>query len=98
MRIMLISAVATLLLGILALAQAGLPPRAVSVPETLPQHQTLPRKSDGIHMWRRAAIRVMPLDMVSHRRATLGSLRTKVALAETQAMKFSTRDPLVREQ
>jgi hypothetical protein len=98
MRIMFFSAVALLVITILALAQAGSPPSAVSVPETLPQHQTLPRNGDGIHMWRKAAIRVMPLDMVSHHRATLDSLRTQVALAERESMKFTTRDPLVREQ
>lgn len=98
MRIMLISLLATLLVAILALAQTGSPPQPPSIPETLPQYQTFPRGGDGIHMWRRAAIRVEPMDLVSHHRATLDSLRDKVALAETAAMKLSTRDPLVREQ
>lgn len=98
MRIMIFSFLATLLVTILALAQTGSPPKPLSVPETLPQYQTFPRSGDGIHMWRTAAIRVMPLDLVSHNRATLDSLRNQVALAETEAMKLSTRDPLVREQ
>lgn len=98
MRIVLFSFLAILLVAILAFAQTGSAPQPLSTPETLPQHQTFPRSGDGIHMWRRAAIRVMPLDVVSNRRATLDSLRNKVAVAEIEAMRLSTRDPLLREQ
>jgi hypothetical protein len=53
---------------------------------------------DGVRMWRRAEIRVMPLDLVAADRAELQSLRARIAEAEVDATRLSSSDPAVREQ
>ncbi len=98
MRIVILFS-ATLIAALVSLAQTGSMPQPLSKPETLPQYQGVsPRASDGIHMWRRAFIRVTPMDLVSQRRANLDSLRSQVARSQIESMKLETRDPLVREQ
>ncbi|MBZ5704308.1 MAG: hypothetical protein LAN63_03075 [Acidobacteriia bacterium] len=53
---------------------------------------------DGIRMWRRAEIRVVPLDLAAADRAELQSLRTRIAEAEMDAARVAPSDPAVREQ
>lgn len=53
---------------------------------------------DGVRMWRRAEIRVVPLDLAAADRAELQSLRTRFAEAEMDAAKLAPSDPAVREQ
>ena len=63
------------------------------------QTQTDPRIPNGglVHMWRRAQINVVPLDLYAGDRAELESLRTRVKQAETDAARLSP-DPAAREQ
>jgi hypothetical protein len=55
-------------------------------------------QGDGLRMWRRAEIRVIPLDLVAADRVELQSLRTRVAEAEADAARIAPSDPAVREQ
>jgi hypothetical protein len=54
--------------------------------------------SDSVRMWRRAEIRVVPLDLAVADRAELQSLRARVAEAESNALRLNVSDPAVREQ
>jgi hypothetical protein len=54
--------------------------------------------SDGVRMWRRAQIRVVPLDMAVANNAKLESLRNRVAQAEGEALRLNLRDPITRKQ
>jgi hypothetical protein len=49
-------------------------------------------------MWRRAEIRVVPLDLVAADRAELQSLQARIVEAEVDAVRLSPPDPAVREQ
>ena len=49
-------------------------------------------------MWRRAEIRVTPLEQVERNRAALESLRDRVAQAERESSSFWLVDPNVRQQ
>src|SRR5689334_18371583 len=52
---------------------------------------------DAVRMWRRAQIRVVPLDLFAGDKAELESLRARVARAEADAARLSP-DPATREQ
>ncbi|MBZ5596707.1 MAG: hypothetical protein LAN83_00150 [Acidobacteriia bacterium] len=74
-------------------------PAAVqSVPVQLTQRETDLQSGDGVRMWRRAEIRVMPVDLVAADKAELQSLRTRIAEAEVDAARLAPSDPAVREQ
>jgi len=49
-------------------------------------------------MWRRAEIRVIPLEQADRNRAALESLRTRVAQAERESSGLWLVDPYVRQQ
>jgi hypothetical protein len=53
---------------------------------------------DGSRMWRRAEIRVIPLEQADRNRAALESLRTRVAEAERESDGLWLVDPHVRQQ
>lgn len=54
--------------------------------------------SDSTRMWRRAEIRVLPLDLLAANRAELESLRKRVADAESDSSRLGSSDLAVREQ
>jgi len=53
---------------------------------------------NGSRMWRRAEIRVVPLDQVDLRKAELQTLRNRVAKAEAEGTGYWFSDPNVRKQ
>jgi hypothetical protein len=53
---------------------------------------------NGSRMWRRAEIRVVPLDQADLNKAELQSLHERVSLAETQGAGYWFTDPAVRKQ
>jgi|SRR5579862_686613 hypothetical protein len=53
---------------------------------------------NGSRMWRRAEIRVVPLDQVDLRKAKLQTLRDRVASAEAEGTGYWFSDPMVRKQ
>ena len=53
---------------------------------------------NGSRMWRRAEIRVVPLDEVDLNKAELQSLRDRVARAEAESTGFWFSDPAMRKQ
>ena len=53
---------------------------------------------DTSRMWRRAEIRVIPLEQVERNRVALESLRNRVAQAERETSSFWLVDPNVRQQ
>jgi hypothetical protein len=53
---------------------------------------------NGSRMWRRAEIRVIPLERVDSNKAELQSLRDRVARAEGESSTFWFTDPSVRKQ
>ena len=53
---------------------------------------------DGVRMWRRAEIRVTPLDLAAADRAELQSLRNRIAEADVDAARLAPVDPALREQ
>jgi hypothetical protein len=53
---------------------------------------------NGSRMWRRAEIRVVPLDEVDLSKAELQSLRDRVARAEAESTGFWFSDPAMRRQ
>jgi hypothetical protein len=57
-----------------------------------------PLASDGIQMWKRADIRVVPIDLLVADKAELESLRQRVARADSDSMKLDLSDAAVREQ
>jgi hypothetical protein len=63
------------------------------VPETRPEI----RASDGERMVMRAAIRVLPLDVLSERQTELERLRARVTKGELEALQLSATSPAVRE-
>jgi hypothetical protein len=66
--------------------------------QAMPRGASLQGSGDGIQMWRRAEIRVVPLDLAAADRAELQSLRTRVTEAEMDAARLAPSDPAVREQ
>jgi hypothetical protein len=53
---------------------------------------------DGSRMWRRAEIRVIPLEQADRNRAALESLRNRVALAERESTSVWLLESNVRQQ
>jgi hypothetical protein len=53
---------------------------------------------NGSRMWRRAEIRVVPLDQVDLNKAELQSLRDRVARAEAESTGFWFSDPILHKQ
>ncbi|MBZ5571188.1 MAG: hypothetical protein LAO09_04830 [Acidobacteriia bacterium] len=53
---------------------------------------------DSGRMWRRAEIRVVPLDRVSANRAELQSFRERVAQAELEGIGLGLADPAIRRR
>jgi len=53
---------------------------------------------NGTRMWRRAEIRVVPLDQADLNRAELQSLQERVARTEAQSTGFWFSDPILRKQ
>jgi hypothetical protein len=53
---------------------------------------------NGSRMWRRAEIRVTPLEQVDLRRAELNTLRNRVAQAEADGTGYWFSDPTLRKQ
>lgn len=56
------------------------------------------RGYNSSRMWRRAEIRVVPLEQVDSNKAELQSLRKRVSLAETQSAAYWFSDPAARTQ
>jgi len=70
-----------------------------NVPQAMaPEVMALQTNYDGSRMWRRAEIRVTPLEQVDRNRAALESLRTRVAQAEQESAGLWLVDPQVRRQ
>ena len=85
--------------GALALAQTLSAPAAIDrgTPRSnqmMPAHQA----GSGERMWRRAEIRVVPLDLYLANKVELDSLRARVEQAETDAARLEPVEPAVREQ
>ena len=61
-------------------------------------NQMMPAHPDtGDRMWRRAEIRVVPLDLYLANRVELDSLRARVEQAQTDAARLEAPDPAARE-
>jgi hypothetical protein len=84
--------------AVLVLAQTSSVGPPSPVPQVLTPLSTSQSGSDGVQMWRRAEIRVMPLDLVAADRAELASLRERIARAEADSGRLDVSDPAVREQ
>ncbi len=56
------------------------------------------RSDTGERMWRRAEIRVVPLDLYLANKVELDSLRARVAQAQADAAKLEPAEPATREQ
>jgi hypothetical protein len=56
------------------------------------------RPGTGDRMWRRAEIRVVPLDLYLANKVELDSLRARVAQAQRDAAKLEPAEPAAREQ
>jgi len=63
------------------------------VKQTMPAHQT----GSGERMWRRAEIRVVPLDLYLANKVELDSLRVRVEQAQADAARMESPDPAARE-
>jgi hypothetical protein len=61
--------------------------------QMMPAHPT----STGERMWRRAEIRVVPLDLYLANRVELDSLRARVEQTQADAAKLEAPDPAARE-
>ena len=89
------------LVAVLALAQISSLPKESSAPQAgtrLSQRAPDSRSNDGVRMWRRAEIRVVPLDVVAANRAEFQSLRDRLARIEVDSRRLELSDPAVREQ
>jgi hypothetical protein len=85
------------LLAILAFPTSLSHPRAVHSSSRLPL--TVNDESyNSSRMWRRAEIRVTPLEQADLNRAKLETLRRRVAAAETESAGFWFSDPALRNQ
>ena len=86
------------LAGVLVLAQAlsDVSPTGPATPAAnpmMPSHST----AAGERMWRRAEIRVVPLDLYLANRVELDSLRTRVEQAQADVNRMEPPDPAARE-
>ena len=84
--------------GALMLAQTLSNPAVMDRPtpgakQTMPAHQT----GVGERMWRRAEIRVVPLDLYLANKVELDSLRARVEQAQADAARMEPPDPAARE-
>jgi hypothetical protein len=70
-------------------AQPAASPRSAD-----PQHS---RSGDGVRMWRRAEVHIVPTDMAVANRVELESLRTRAARCEADVASLNS-DPATREQ
>jgi hypothetical protein len=90
------------LIGVFAFAQtlspASAPGQDPSSSLFNPQSSIPPLASDGIQMWRRAEIRVVPEDLFAADKAELASLREQIAHAESDSQKVDLSAPALREQ
>jgi len=90
------------LIGVLAFAQtlspASAPAQDPNSSLFKPQGTIPPLASDGVQMWRRAEIRVLPIDLLAADKAELDSLRQQLSRAESDSQKIDLSDPAVREQ
>jgi len=68
---------------------------SVQAPQSTPD---LWKGNEAGRMWRRAEIRVVPLDRVSANRAELQSLRERVAQAELDGIGLGLSDPAVQRR
>lgn len=84
--------------GALVLAQTLSDP-ALNDRGTPHLNQMMPAHPTGIgeRMWRRAEIRVVPLDLYLANRVELDSLRARVEQAQSDAAKLEAPDPAARE-
>lgn len=85
--------------GALALAQTLSAPASLDrgTPRSnqmMPAHQA----GAGERMWRRAEIRVVPLDLYLANKVELDSLRARVEQAQADAAKLEPAEPAAREQ
>ncbi|HZQ21984.1 MAG TPA: hypothetical protein VFA89_04225 [Terriglobales bacterium] len=65
----------------------------------LSEHAGLPRMgTDGVMMWRRAEIRVLPMEVAVANRAELKSLEERVKEAGIDSARIDLSDPGVRQQ
>jgi len=62
-----------------------------------PQTTIPPLASDGVQMWRRADIRVLPIDLLAADRAELDSLREQIVRNKMDGRKLDIPDPAVKE-
>jgi hypothetical protein len=79
-------------------------------PALVRQHQPTPgglpeivqptqrRGGDTVRMWKRAEIRVIPVELVAADRAELDSLRQRAVQAESESLELATGDARVRER
>lgn len=72
---------------------AAVAPATPAANQVMPSHSTAP----GDRMWRRAEIRVVPLDLYLANRVELDSLRTRVEQAAADAGRMEPPDPAARE-
>ena len=92
---------ATFLLALLCLAAVLFADTSLRtpVPELKPiSMQRGELMGDGIQMWRRVEISVVPLDLAVAHRAELQSLRDRVMDAQARTARLEITDPAVREQ
>ncbi len=77
-------------------------PKSTNVSQSIaPSQQAVTAVSglyDGSRMWRRAEIRVIPLEQAERNRAALQSLRIRVTQAERKSTNLWLVDPDVRQQ
>jgi hypothetical protein len=95
-----LSIVLLVILGFLAFAQTLYPARTAAQDPGLllnPQASIPPLASDGVQMYRRADIRVMPVDLLAADKAELESIREQIVRTELDGLKLDISDPAVRE-
>jgi hypothetical protein len=90
------------LAAMVAFAAAVSSRQPINAPQAfVPSHQdvtAIQSDYDGTRMWRRAEIRVIPLEQADRNRAALQSLRTRVAQAERDSAGLWLLDSNVRQQ
>jgi hypothetical protein len=89
------------LVGVLALAQLPSSPKESFPSQQQPGvSQRIPdsRGTDGVRMWRRAEIQVVPLDLVAANRLELQSFRDRQERIEADNRQAAVSDPAVRDQ
>jgi hypothetical protein len=89
-----------LLLTVVLFAKSYFPGASAPVDQVIaPMPQTRPDiGGDGERMWTRAVIRVLPLDLISERKAELESLRGRIAQAKMDDLKLGRANPDQRKR